>query len=49
MTAPTPLLCPAPDARREERDERSNPTQVLTHDEQIAEYIRMVDEARMRT
>lgn len=34
---------------REAGAEHSTPVPALTHDEQIAEYVRLVEEARMRT
>ncbi|MEO5937319.1 MAG: hypothetical protein ABIP81_08900 [Terriglobales bacterium] len=42
------LLCPAVDAR-DEAAPGVTPAQALTHDEQIAEYVRLVEESRMRT
>lgn len=48
MTDSPDLLCPAPDVR-DESAPRLTPVPALTHDEQIAEYVRLVEEARMRT
>ncbi|MEO6119195.1 MAG: hypothetical protein ABIP12_00790 [Terriglobales bacterium] len=34
---------------REECAQTTTPVRALTHDQQIAEYVRLVEEARMRT
>lgn len=49
MAARAPLPRPAPDARLDEPVEAVRPAHTLTYEEQLAEFARLVDEARMRT